>query len=221
MKLNMIDNELEGRLITFCGLDGCGKTTQIRKLQIWLEAQGYSVFLTKQPTDFVRQSAIFRNYMDTAVHDDFDYRALSLLCASDRVQHSNRVIAKKLEQGYIVISDRYFYSCLANLVARGFDKDQWIYEIARSIRKPDMAFFLNVPVGTAIERVRNRPEEKDKYIDTLFQEKLHDLYLQIARENGGVIVSTALSEEACFDRIRFRVKSLLKEPPHIHNTYNR
>ena len=123
MRLEMKHNHFGGKLITFCGLDGCGKTTQINKLTAYLEEKGYSVFLTKQPTDFVRKSEIFRTYMDTPRHTDFDYRALSLLCASDRVQHSNRVISEKLKEGKIVISDRYFYSCLANLIARGFEHD--------------------------------------------------------------------------------------------------
>ena len=45
-----------GILITFCGLDGCGKTTMIRHLSQWMEEKGYCLFLTRQPTDFVRQS---------------------------------------------------------------------------------------------------------------------------------------------------------------------
>ena len=168
----MLKNEFEGKLITFCGLDGCGKTTQIKRLVKWFEDNGHKVYLTKQPTDFVRESEIFRTYMDSPEHDDYDYRALSLLCASDRVQHSNRVISQKLKEGYIVISDRYFYSCLANLIARGFKEDMWIYEIAKSVRKPDVAFFLNVPVEDAIARVRERPEERDRYIDIPLQKKL-------------------------------------------------
>ena len=209
MKLEMLKNEFEGKLITFCGLDGCGKTTQIKRLVKWFEDNGHKVYLTKQPTDFVRESEIFRTYMDSSEHDDFDYRALSLLCASDRVQHSNRVISKKLKEGYIVISDRYYYSCLANLIARGFKDDMWIYEIAKSIREPDVAFFLNVPVEDAIARVRERPDEKDRYIDVPLQRKLHDLYVNIARENGGVVVSTVLPEDTCFERILLEVKKVV------------
>ncbi len=205
MKLEMLENEYTGKLISFCGLDGCGKTTQIIRLKKHLEDKGYKVFLTKQPTDFVRESEIFRNFMDTPEHDGYDYRALSLLCASDRVQHSNRVITEKLKEGYIVISDRYFYSCLANLIARGFEKDTWIYEVAKFIRKPDVSFFLNAPVDVAISRVRSREEEKNRYIDEAFQNKLHDLYIDIARENNGIIVSTLLDEDICFERIVLEV----------------
>lgn len=85
----------------------------------------------------------------------------------------------------------------------------WIYEIAKSIRKPDVAFFLNVTVDEAIRRVRERPEEKDRYIDIELQKRLHDLYVSIARENGGVVVSTLMSEDTCFKRIIFEVEKLL------------
>ena len=67
----MLNNEFAGKLITFCGLDGCGKTTQIKRLAKWLEENGHKVYLTKQPTDFVRESDIFRTYMDSPEHDDY------------------------------------------------------------------------------------------------------------------------------------------------------
>lgn len=209
MKLEMLNNEYEGKLITFCGLDGCGKTTQIMRLKDWLDNNGYKVYLTKQPTDFVRNSDVFRNYMDSPYHDNFDYRALSLLCASDRVQHSNKIISQKLKEGYIVISDRYFYSCLANLFARGFKSDTWIYEVAKFICKPDISFFLNVPVDIAVERVKSRPKEKNRLIDMSFQKKLHDLYIEIARENSGIIVSTLLPEDTSFERILLETKRII------------
>ncbi len=97
-RLCMEPNRLPGKLITFCGLDGCGKTTMIHRLDAWLRERGDRVALTKQPTDFVRKSAIFRTYMDCPEHDAYDYRSLSLLAASDRVQHSNRVIRLRAQK---------------------------------------------------------------------------------------------------------------------------
>ena len=81
--------------------------------------------------------------MDTPDHAPYDYRALSLLCAADRVQHSNRVILPKLEEGYTVISDRYFYSCLANLRARGYRRDRWIYCLLYTSTQPPSSFCAN------------------------------------------------------------------------------
>ena len=170
----------------------------------------YSIFLTKQPTDFVRQSAIFRTYMDSPNHNDFDYRSLSLLAASDRIQHSNKVIEPEMEKGNIVLSDRYFYSCLANLRARGFKADQWIYEIAESIVKPDIAFFFDVPVEKAVSRVRSREAEKNRYIDMDLQYKLHEEYRKICEMNDGILVSTELSVEESYKTVREAVERVLK-----------
>lgn len=199
--LNMRPNDTKGVLITVCGLDGCGKTTMMNRM-IDEVLDKSKVFTTKQPTNYVRESAIFRTYMDQPDHDAFDYRSLSLLAASDRLQHVNKVIVPQMNEGKIVVSDRYFYSCLANLRARGFTSDQWIYEIAESVVEPDIAFFFDVPVETAVSRVRQRPKEKDRYIDMDLQYKLRDEYINICQANNGVLISTELPKEECFKIVK-------------------
>lgn len=209
-KLEMRPNTTNGLLITFCGLDGCGKTTMIHRLMAELE-QKHQVFLTKQPTDFVRQSAIFRTYMDSPNHDAYDYRSLSLLAASDRLQHVNKIIEPTMKQGQIVLSDRYFYSCLANLHARGFEEEQWIYEIAKSVIEPDVAFFFDIPVETAVARVRRREAEKDRYIDMGLQDRLREKYLEICKANNGVLVSTEMSVEESYQVVKKAVEKVINQ----------
>lgn len=206
--LNMRINKMPGFLITFCGLDGCGKTTMINRLIADLEKE-HDIFVTKQPTNAVRSSEIFRTYMDSPNHDAFDYRSLSLLAASDRLQHVSKVIEPEMMKGKIVLSDRYFYSCLANLRARGFEKDEWIYEIAKSVIKPDIAFFFDVPVEEAVARVRRRPTEKDRYIDMELQHKLQKEYIDICAANGGVLISTKKSEDESYAIVKNAVREML------------
>lgn len=206
--LNMRPNETKGFLFTFCGLDGCGKTTNLTRLKEELEKE-YPVLLTKQPTNAVRNSDIFRTYMDCPDHSAYDYRSLSLLAASDRLQHGSKVIEPSMREGKIVISDRYFYSCLANLHARGFEKDKWIYEIAESVVKPDVAFFFDVPVEIAVRRVRSRPEEKDRYIDMDLQYKLHDEYIEICKANNGVLVPTDIPFEESYAIVKKEVERVI------------
>lgn len=208
-RLDMRRNKTPGFLITFCGLDGCGKTTMMKHLITDIE-KDHELFVTKQPTNAVRNSDIFRSYMDCPNHDAFDYRSLSLLAASDRLQHVNKVIEPKMQQGNIVLSDRYFYSCLANLRARGFKEDTWIYEIAESVIKPDISFFFDVPVEEAVARVRRRPEEKDRYIDMELQYKLRQEYLDICIANGGILISTIQSEDKCYEIVKNAVKEMLR-----------
>ena len=208
-KLNMRRNNTRGLLFTFCGLDGCGKTTMLTRLKEDIEKE-YQVFLTKQPTNAVRSAEIFRTYMDCPDHSAFDYRSLSLLAASDRLQHCSKIIEPQMREGKIVISDRYFYSCLANLRARGFKSDKWIYEIAEYVIKPDIAFFFDVPVETAVARVRERSEEKDRYIDMELQYRLRDEYIRICNKNGGVLISTDKDKDESYAIVKNAVKEVLK-----------
>lgn len=200
-KLEMKPHNTEGLLITFCGLDGCGKTLMINMVSEYIHSMSEDVVVTKQPTNTVRKSEIFRNFMDYENHEKFEYRALSLFAAADRIQHSNKIILPELKKKKVVISDRYFYSCLANLRARGYKSDRWIYEIVKDIPKPDLAFFLDVPVEVAVERVRQRPEEKNRYIDMDLQYKLREEYINICAENGGILIPSIDEPSVTFDRI--------------------
>ena len=209
--LNMRPHGMPGKLITFCGLDGCGKSTMIKMLSKDLSDAGCDVFVTKQPTDMMRKTNIFRTFMDNPDHSMYQYRALSLMAAADRVQHINKVILPALREGKIVICDRYFYSCLANLRARGFEDDEWIYEIAQNeIVKPDAAFFLDVPVSVALARVKARPEEKDRFVDVDLQYRLHDEYRDIARMNHGLLLSSTEKPEYTYQNIMNFIGGKLK-----------
>ena len=206
-KITMKQNKTPGILITFCGLDGCGKTTMINRLKNELGSK--NVFVTKQPTDFVRNLEIFRNYQDSPEHTGYDYRSLSLIAASDRLQHTNHVILPQLRKGKIVISDRYIYSCIANLRARGYKTDKWIYEITSRILKPDIAFFFDLPVKAAVLRVRSRPEERDSYIDIKLQRRLRCEYKSICRNCDGVLIPTDISEDESFRLVKEYVKEAI------------
>ena len=208
-QLNMRQNQTPGLLITFCGLDGSGKSTMMKRLIADLEPN-YDLFVTKQPTDAVRGSKIFRTYMDTPYHDDFDYRSLSLLAASDRLQHVNKVIEPQMGNGKIVLCDRYFYSCLANLRARGYRDDKWIYEIAKCVIRPDISFFFDLPVEEAVARVRRRPEEKNRYIDMKLQYKLREEYINLCNKNGGILISTTQNKEESYAIVKDAVKKVLE-----------
>ena len=109
----------------------------------------------------------------------------------------------------MVLSDRYFYSCLANLRARGYENDRWIYEISQWIIQPDIAFFFDVSVETAVKRVRNRPHEKSRYIDLRLQEALHRQYRLICEENKGVMIPTECSEQESYRMVKECVERMI------------
>lgn len=211
MKLVMDERKYDGKLIVFCGLDGCGKTTLIKKTCEYLSNMSCDVLLTKQPTPEMRKNHIFRVYQDQENKENFDYRALSLMAASDRLQHNKSVIIPALDQGKTVVSDRYFYSCFANLQARGYENDLWIYDIAKRIPLPNLSIFLDIDVDEAIRRVRKRPDEKDRYIDVELQYRLRESYLKIARAVGGIVIPTNNTADISFEVVRNHIDKLLDE----------
>ena len=196
-----------GSLIVFEGLDGAGKTSMINKVANDIG----NVVITKQPTPSMRSMDIFRTFTDSPDHGGFEYRAMSVMAAADRLQHVTQFIEPLLREGKTVICDRYYYSCLANLRARGYKYDRWIYELARYIHKPDISFFLDVPVNLAVARVRSRPEEKDRYINMELQYALREEYINICKENDGILVSTGIGEDCTYQKIITKVKEVLNE----------
>lgn len=207
-ELRMKPHNTPGTLITFCGLDGCGKSSMIKMLTQFLTEQGLEFIVTKQPTNAMRNTEIFRTFMDCPDNSAYEYRALSLMAAADRIQHANKTILPALRQGKTVICDRYFYSCLANLRARGYIDDRWIYEISENIPKPDIAFFLDLPVKTAVERVRTRPAEKNRFIDLPLQHLLREEYRNICHINHGILVSSDTDIKHTFATINTHVQQL-------------
>ena len=208
-KLRMNPHNTDGKLITFCGLDGCGKSSIIKMLTEAFQEHGIDFIVTKQPTDAMRNTEIFRTFMDCPDNSAYEYRSLSLMAAADRIQHANKVILSALREGKVVICDRYFYSCLANLRARGYINDDWIYEISECIPRPDAAFFLDVPVETAVQRVRMRPAEKDRYIDMPLQYLLKEEYTEICDANQGILVRSDIDIDQTFSAIKTCVYQFL------------
>ena len=77
--------------------------------------------------------------------------------------------------------------------------------------KPDIAFFFDVSVDTAVSRVRQRPAEKERYIDMNLQYRLREQYLEICEANGGTLISTEQSPEATYQQVLAEVLKMYME----------
>src|SRR5688500_9154814 len=110
--LGVLPCDGEGKLIVFCGFDGCGKSTQIERLARNLEAAGKSVLITKQPSDWYRESRIVRDFLAKGGCAT-KAKILALYAAADRLKHVHEVILPAVRAGKHVICDRYVYSSIA------------------------------------------------------------------------------------------------------------
>lgn len=128
-KLKLRKNPYKGKLIVFEDTDGAGKTTLIGMTAEYLEKKNGigSVLCVKQPTDMSRKTKLFQKMMYCKNQEDIDYRAVQLLTMSDRIQHGFEVIEPALAAGKTVICDRYVYTSLANMLARGVQKGKMVF----------------------------------------------------------------------------------------------
>ena len=208
--LKLKKKKYPGKLIVFEGTDGAGKTTQITKvLELLKEKYGEEKIVSlKQPTDLSRKTKLFQKMMYSQSHDDIDYRAVQLLTMSDRIQHGFEVIEPALKEGKIVVCDRYIYTSYVNMLARGYKREKWFRDVSKHILKPDIKFLVYVNPHIAIGRIKSRPEEANRYLDTLLLKRVSKLFKKYALKDKFTIIETIQDEKDSFDLV---VKTLQKK----------
>ncbi|MEN6329255.1 MAG: dTMP kinase [Methanobacteriaceae archaeon] len=161
------------------GIDGSGKSTQLAMLGEWLEEYGLEVIQVFEPTDSPPGQLIREMLTDPKATNPHFQRILGLLFAADRMILMEK-IRETEKQGQIVISDRSFYSSLA------YQEDpDWILEINKYIKKPDLVILLDVDT----ENVLSRFEGKDHFENLEFLKKVRKNYLELAQKNDFLVVN--------------------------------
>ncbi|MGB9914693.1 MAG: dTMP kinase [Candidatus Bathyarchaeales archaeon] len=168
-----------GAFICLEGLDGSGKTTQAKMLAEKLKA-GYNAVYTAEPSRgkigmFIRKHCLYgEKRLPSAVE--------ALLFAADRMEHVTTEILPAIEQGRLVISDRYLYSSIAYQGAAGLSIE-WIETINKYALKPDLAVFIDVDPKTAMKRLKLNKSLMEN-LET--QQKVREIYLKFV-EKGRLI----------------------------------
>ena len=205
---------MAGLFLTFEGGDGSGKTTQINRLVAWLESQGRTVVLTREPggTDLgveLRNIVMHRKGFIAP-------RAEALLYAADRSHHIHTLVRPALERGDIVVQDRYLDSSVAYQGAgRVLDPDE-VRELSlwgTERLMPDLTVLLDVPATVA--KARQAAEDRD--YDRLeaeaedFHTRVRESYLALAdaEPERFLVVNGELPIEEIHQVIITRVSDLL------------
>jgi len=180
-----------GRLIAVEGIDGSGKSTQVRLLERWLRARGYPVHFTEwNSSELVRNSMRRGKRRNLLTPSTF-----SLLHAVDFADRFIYQILPPLRAGMIVLADRYVYTAFARDVARGVHPD-WVRAVYRFAPRPDLTIFFRVAIDVSLERLL-AGRAKLKYYEAgmdlglstdlvesfrLFQGRVLQIYDQLADE---------------------------------------
>lgn len=195
MSIQLKRHRLPGKLIAVCGIDGVGKTTQIELLIKYLENKDKQVVRTMQPTAATREHPLFKRYIfHPEERDQIDYRALLCIMLSDRLQHIHEVILPALENNQIVVTDRYIFTMLATMWSRGYQDEHWVYEACRHVLRPDLTLLLHVPLELAIERIRERKNWRDSYVERQHLEKTRAAFLHFAEECDLSVIDTSIPD---------------------------
>ena len=185
------NSSYSGRLIVFEGTDGSGKTTMLTKAYEYLcrKKGKENILLVKQPTDISRKTKLFQKMMYSQ-NPNVDYRAVQLLTLSDRVQHGYEIIEPALSEGKIVLSDRYIYTSIANMLARGYRHEKWFFEVCRHILKPDLVFWAYAKPEQAIQRIKSRKDEAGRYLNEELLKNVYAEFAKMARTENMCILDT-------------------------------
>lgn len=198
--------------ITFEGIDGVGKSTQLDMLERYLVDLGKKVLRTLEPggTELgqeIRHLLLHRK-------GDVSARSEALLYAADRAHHVATKIKPALEAGMVVLSDRYFDSSVAYQgAARELNVDEVrnisLWAIDNLL--PDLTVLLDLPADEAMKRRGNKGTEPDRLEreQVEFFERARNEYLKMAKEDRFLVVDASDSPEKIHQQVIGRVSALL------------
>ena len=211
---------INGKLIIVEGVDGSGKSTQVRLLEKWLRYRGVPVFFTEWNSSEQVKDIISKGKKKNLLTPT----TFSLLHATDFAARYERNIYPLLRAGYVVLADRYSYTAFARDVVRGCDP-QWVRHIYGLAVKPDIAFYFRVPVDVSFDRiVKNRPRLKyyeagmdlnlsnDPYESyRIFQGRIIDEYEAMVEKEGLTVIDGTKDIEEQQELMRQKVLEVLPQ----------
>jgi dTMP kinase len=217
------EERVAGTFITFEGIDGSGKSTQLRLLAGFLRSIGCEVLLTREPGGTPVGNRLRGALLDA--HEEVDPLTELLVFAADRAQHVRRVLRPALESGQVVFSDRYADATAAYQGAgRGFSPEliSEIIQLATEGLKPDLTLLFDLPVEDSTMRTRRRSNGKQQgdRLDSEnaeFHTRVREAYLQLAlaEPERVKVIETNQAAELTHERVKEIVVPFLKSRGHI------
>lgn len=212
----MLDDTVKGRFIVFEGIDGSGKSTQIKKISRRLEESGQKVYSTFEPTDGPVGSLI-RQMLSGKIATD--QRTIASLFAADRTDHLlNRKngIRLKVDQGEVVLCDRYYFSSYA--YHSQYMDMEWVIQansMNAEILRPDLTIFVDVDPDRCFERIKKNRGNFEMYEKIDIMKKVRANYFKafdILKNNEKIAVidgnsTVDIVEDAILDEIKKIMKT--------------
>ena len=185
-----------GVLVNLEGIDGCGKSTQSKLLLEKLEGEGEKVIILKEPTKRPHGQKLWDVLHGKRKATNEEILELFVL---DRIQHVEEKIQPALDDGTVILMDRYYYSSMAYQVAGGIDVEE-IREKHVFAPKPDVVLIFDLPVSIALERVKGH-SDADEFEKEEHLEKVREAYLNLGNDPLVRIVDATGTPEEIFENV--------------------
>ena len=185
-----------GVLVNLEGIDGCGKSTQSKLLLEKLEGEGEKVIILKEPTKRPHGQKLWDVLHGKRKASNEEILELFVL---DRKQHVEEKIQPALDDGTVILMDRYYYSSMAYQVAGGIDVKE-IREKHAFAPKPDVVLIFDLPVSVALERVKGH-SDADEFEKEEHLEKVREAYLDLENDPLVRIVDATGTPEEIFGNV--------------------
>jgi dTMP kinase len=196
---------MQYKFISFEGIEGCGKSSQTKILLERLTQKKINAIITREPGGSEASEAI-REVLLSEKWPKLEPRTEIFLNFASRIEHIEKLIKPALNEGKVVISDRFFDSTLA-YQGYGFGGDlkmiKQVNNLAIGDFCPDITFLIDAPVELTFSRIKNR-KSNNRYekLDTDFHLRVRDGFLQIAKENKRIkVIDGTKSIEEIADEI--------------------
>ena len=179
------------KFITFEGIEGSGKSTQVKKLHAFFLEKNIDAILTREPGGTFAGEKIREILIDEKI-EKLEAKTELFLNFAARLEHVEKLIKPSLAQGKTVISDRFFDSTFA-YQGNAFGLEETLIEdvkkMAISDFAPDITFLIDVPVETAFARIQTRADNnRYEKLGFDFHQKVRDGFLQLAKKNRRIKV---------------------------------
>lgn len=203
-----------GKFIVFEGIDGSGKSTQIKMLYKSLKERGIPCLMTGEPTQSPFGSMLRCCLGGRIETDEYTIAALFAADRLDHIFHKTTGILNKLEEGTNVLCDRYYLSSFA--YNGGMADDEWVIglnKVARETLKPDLTIFLDLSPEESMRRVLRRGET-DRYETAERQINIRNRYFELFKrfpDERVEIVKSEADKDATQEKIRALVEREFKK----------
>lgn len=196
---------MNGKLIVFEGNDGSGKSTQILRAERYLKQKGYKVLVTKEPGGTEIGFRIRKLLLDPAYK--MDALTEAFLLAADRNEHVKNVLMPALDEGYIILSDRYILSSIVYQgIVRGVGEEKIakLNSVFEEKIKPDLYIVLTLHPRIATQRIKLAAKNDRLDIEDFdFHMKVYNAFKIVSKTYQRCInIETEGSIDEIFDKIR-------------------